>query len=262
MSSRVDSLPEKEEQNEQDKTDDKDPRLIRAYYEVDFDKENNPLTIDCNQPGVICKLPVALPADGGLRPVRRHVSVVDDDAVPIIKGVVTKVDGKLNNENTEKTTDRVVLLVAKGDSTKPVKAEESGPPVYKGTLDDIEAVLSDIKDPETIAYLSKGYLHKPYVYRPSNGFVGVYNNRVPLPYDYLDHGRGVSPNAIPLSVPYGWTPWIRPGELQVRRAAPTATPPCHTTVINCNPCSCVQGKPSLATSHKPTINIDDKIDRD
>lgn len=198
-------------------------------YDALFDGEKKPLTVDCTQPGVVCKFPVVVTEKEDSSKPAKQVK-----PVPIIRGV----DDKAELGNDEKD----IILVPKSEKSNLASIVRSG---------DIESIFADKKDVDETWILEKNVLNKKYQFPvklvPSKG----YHSGYPSHHEFHDHYSGGDPYYYPYQgMEREWTPWAR---------AYPSQQPCQTPVYNHQPPPCSSG---VYPSKRPTINIDDKIEKD
>ncbi|XP_054269566.1 uncharacterized protein LOC128990930 [Macrosteles quadrilineatus] len=203
-----------------------------STYEAVFAGKKKPISVDCTQPGVICKFPLVVDdEEASTKPAKVR-------AVPVIKGV----DAPKTDEDS-----KVHTIVFNGGINTKV-------PVRKESLD-VE-VAADEKDIEDTWILEKNIQNKKYKIpvklvpsKQNPGVAPVY----PMHHDYHDHFNG-HPYNFP-SRHGQWTPWIRsyPSVYNYPSSQPCQPPVYH------HPPPCVS---AVAPTRKPTINIDDKVDKE
>lgn len=216
------------------------PSPDHEVYDVVFAGQKKPLMVDCTQPGIICKFPVVVTEkEGSSKPIKQVKEV------PIVKGSEDKAEGREDSEEKEE-----VIL-------KPI-TEEGKVPIFKGSYD-VESLTAD-KDIEETWILEKNILNKKYQIpvkllpskHHSHGVASIY----PTHHDFHDHYNGGDMYHFPSHVSgSGWSPWMR--------AYPSvynypSHQPCEPPVYR-QPPPC---RPAVAPTRKPTINIDDKVDKE
>lgn len=213
------------------------PSADHIVYDAVFAGQKKPLIIDCTQPDIVCKFPVVVAdKEESSKPAKQVKEV------PIIKGVDDKSEGREDLEEKE-----VVPII-----------EEGKVPIFRGSVD-IESLVADEKDIEEMWILEKNILNKKYQipvklipskHQSNHHVASIY----PMHHDFHDYYSGGDSYHFPSRS--GWTPWMR--------AYPSvynypSQQPCQPPVYHQQPPPC---RPAVAPTRKPTINIDDKIDKE
>lgn len=237
ISPKVDSVAESVRHVSFERTLDP-PVPDHSTYEAVF-TGGKPLAVDCTQPGVICKFPLVITGEEpeSFKPAKQVKEV------PIVRGV------QVSDRHPEAREEKEELI-----NEKEVRV-----PIYKGAVE-VETV-DDGKDSEDTWILEKNTANRkvkiPVKLVPSKQHDHFSAPVFPMHHDFHDHFNGEDPyHVLHRHGLSGWTPWMRAYPSVYNY--PSNNHPCQPPVYH-QPPPCSSG---VFPTKKPTINIDDKIDKE